>query len=55
MLNKNKNVKKVKTYMDKLMSDKEFQKKFNEEYQKFCIKEQVAEKQYGPNDPKKSK
>jgi len=36
-------MKKVKTYMDKLMSDKEFKDKFEEEYQNFCIGEQIAE------------
>lgn len=31
-----------KTYMDKLMEDKEFRKRFDEEYQSLCIGEQIA-------------
>ena len=35
-------MRKVKTYMDKLMEDKEFRKRFDEEYQNLCIGEQIA-------------
>lgn len=42
-------MKKVKTYMDKLMSDKEFHKKFDEEYQNFCIGEQIARMRHNAN------
>lgn len=33
---------KVKTYMDTLMADKEFRERFDEEYQNLCISEQIA-------------
>ena len=33
---------KAKTYMDKLMGDREFRKRFDEEYQNLCIGEQIA-------------
>ena len=35
-------MRKVKAYMDKLMEDKEFRKRFDEEYQNLCIGEQIA-------------
>ena len=35
-------MKKTKTYMDKLMKNKEFREKFNEEYKNICIGEQIA-------------
>ncbi len=35
-------MKKVRTYMDKLKKNKEFHKRFKEEYQNLCIGEQVA-------------
>ena len=34
--------KRAKTYMDTLMTDKEFRSKFKEEYQTICISEQIA-------------
>jgi len=34
-------MKKTKTYMDKLMENKEFREKFDKEYQNLCIGEQV--------------
>lgn len=35
-------MRKVKTYMDKLMANEEFRKKFDEEYQNLCVGEQIA-------------
>ena len=35
-------MKKTKTYMDKLMKNKEFREKFDEEYKNLCIGEQIA-------------
>ena len=35
-------MRKVETYMDKLMDNKEFREKFDEEYQNLCIGEQIA-------------
>jgi len=35
-------MKKTKTYMDKLMKNKEFREKFDKEYQSLCIGEQIA-------------
>ncbi len=35
-------MKKVKTYMDKLMENKEFREKFDKEYQNLCIGEHIA-------------
>lgn len=35
-------MRKAKTYMDRLMEDKEFRKGFNKEYQNLCIGEQIA-------------
>jgi len=36
-------MKKTKTYMDKLMENKEFRESFDEEYQNICIGEKIAE------------
>ena len=36
-------MRKVKTYIDKLMKDKKFRKRFDEEYQNLCIGEQIAQ------------
>jgi len=35
-------MKKTKTYMDKLMKNKEFREKFDEGYKNICIGEQIA-------------
>ncbi|MCG2712771.1 MAG: hypothetical protein L6416_10690 [Candidatus Omnitrophica bacterium] len=35
-------MRKAKTYMDRLMEDKEFRKGFDKEYQNLCIGEQIA-------------
>ena len=35
-------MRKTKTYMDKLMKNKEFREKFDEEYQNLCIGEHIA-------------
>ncbi len=35
-------MRKIKTYMDRLMGDEEFRKRFDEEYQNLCIAEQIA-------------
>ncbi len=35
-------MKKTKTYMDKLMENKEFREKFDKEYQNLCIGEHIA-------------
>jgi hypothetical protein len=32
-------MKKTRTYMDKLMEDKEFREKFDKEYQNLCVAE----------------
>jgi len=32
----------TKTYMDKLMNDKEFSEKFDKEYQNLCVAEKIA-------------
>ena len=34
---------KTKTYMDKLMTEKDFREKFDQEYQNLCIAEQIAQ------------
>ncbi len=34
---------KNKTYMDKLMAEKDFREKFDDEYQNLCIAEQIAQ------------
>ena len=36
-------MKKTKTYMDKLMKNKEFRENFDKEYQNLCIGEKIAE------------
>ena len=33
----------TKTYMDKLMENKEFREKFDKEYQNLCVAEKIAE------------
>ncbi len=35
-------MRKTKTYMDKLMKNKEFREKFDEEYKNICIGEHIA-------------
>ncbi len=35
-------MRKTKTYMDKLMKNKEFREKFDKEYQNLCIREHIA-------------
>lgn len=35
-------MKKTKTYMDKLLNNKEFHEKFNKEYQNICVGEKIA-------------
>ena len=35
-------MRKTKTYMDKLMNNEEFRKRFDEEYQNICIGEQIT-------------
>lgn len=34
-------MRKIKTYMDKLMNNKEFRERFDEEYQNICIGENM--------------
>jgi len=36
-------MRKTKTYMDKLMENKEFREKFDKEYQNLCVAENIAE------------
>ena len=36
-------MKKTKTYMDKLMENKEFREKFDKEYQNLCVAEKITE------------
>lgn len=36
-------MKKAKTYLDKLMENKEFREKFDKEYHNLCIGEKIAE------------
>ncbi len=36
-------MKKTKTYMDKLMKNKEFREKFDKGYQNLCVAEEIAE------------
>lgn len=36
-------MKKTRTYMDKLMENKEFREKFDKEYQNLCVAEKIAE------------
>jgi DNA-binding XRE family transcriptional regulator len=35
-------MRRTKTYMDKLMANQEFRKRFDEEYQNLCVGEQIA-------------
>jgi transcriptional regulator with XRE-family HTH domain len=42
-------MKKTKTYMDKLMKNKEFREKFDKEYQNLCIAEKIAEIRHKAN------
>ena len=42
-------MKKTKTYMDKLMENKEFHKKFDKEYQYLCIGEHIAKIRHQAN------
>ena len=40
---------KTKTYMDKLMENKEFSEKFDKEYQNLCVAENIAEIRHRAN------
>ena len=42
-------MKKTKTYMDKLIENKEFREKFDKEYQNLCIAEKIAEIRHKEN------
>ncbi len=42
-------MKKTKTYMDKLMENKEFREKFDKEYQTLCVAENIAEIRHWAN------
>jgi len=42
-------MKKTKTYMDRLMENKEFREKFDKEYQNLCIGEKIAEIRHKEN------
>ena len=42
-------MKKTKTYMDKLMENKEFREKFDKEYQNLCVAEKIAEIRHRTN------
>jgi len=42
-------MKKNRTYMDKLMENKEFREKFDKEYQNLCIAEKIAEIRHKAN------
>jgi len=42
-------MKKTKTYMDKLMKNKEFREKLNKEYQNLCVAENIAEIRHQAN------
>jgi len=42
-------MKKTKTYIDKLIKNKEFRKKFNEEYKNVCIGEHIAKIRHRAN------
>jgi ribosome-binding protein aMBF1 (putative translation factor) len=39
-------MRKNKTYLDKLMQNKEFRDRFNEEYQNVCIGDRIAKARY---------
>jgi len=42
-------MKKTRTYMDKLMENKEFREKFDKEYQNLCVAEKIAEIRHRAN------
>ena len=42
-------MRKTKTYMDKLMKNKEFRERFDKEYQNLCIGEHIARAQHQAN------
>ena len=42
-------MKKTRTYMDKLMENKEFREKFDKEYQNLCVAEKIAEIRHWTN------
>jgi len=42
-------MRKVKTYMDKLMENKEFREKLDKEYQNLCVTEKIAEIRHRAN------
>ncbi len=42
-------MKKTKTYMDKLMENKEFREKLDKEYQNLCVGEKIAEIRHQEN------
>ena len=42
-------MRKNKTYLDRLMKDKEFQEKFDLEYQNLCVAEQIARARHYAN------
>jgi len=42
-------MKKTKTYMDKLMENKEFREEFDKEYQNLCVGEKIAEIRHKEN------
>ena len=42
-------MKKIKTYMDKLMENKEFREKFDKEYQNLCVGEKIAKIRHRAN------
>ena len=42
-------MKKTKTYMDKLMKNKEFREKFDKEYQNLCTGEKITEIRHQAN------
>ena len=42
-------MKKTKTYMAKLMENKEFREKFDKEYQNLCVAENIAEIRHRAN------
>ena len=42
-------MRKTKTYMDKLMKNKEFREKFDKEYQNLCIGEKIAQIRHKEN------
>ena len=42
-------MKKTKTYMDKLIENKEFREKFDKEYQNLCVAEKIAKIRHKEN------